>query len=76
MTPIAESIRELLHATPFVPFTVHMADQQAVTVPHPDFASLTPGGGLLFVFSTGDRFQILHLRMATRVEAENAPQSA
>lgn len=39
---IADQLKDLLHATPFVPFKVHVAvDQKAYDVPHPDFAILT-----------------------------------
>jgi len=30
-------IRELLRATPFQPFTIHMADGKAYKIEHPDF---------------------------------------
>lgn len=32
-----EQIRELLKATPFVPFIIHTASGKSVSVPHPDF---------------------------------------
>jgi hypothetical protein len=37
-----DQIRDLLHASPFVPFTVHVAaEEKSYEVPHPDFAMLT-----------------------------------
>jgi hypothetical protein len=76
MTPIAEAIRSPLHVVPFVPFTVHVADQKASTVTHPDFATLTQGGGMLFVNTEGDRFEWGHLRMVTRIESADTSQQA
>jgi hypothetical protein len=35
-------IREALHAQPFSPFTIRLADGRALHVPHPDFVALTP----------------------------------
>lgn len=35
-------VREALHAQPFVPFTIRLADGRSVPVPHPDFVALTP----------------------------------
>jgi hypothetical protein len=32
-----QRIRDLLHASPFRPFTIHMADGKTYTVDHPDF---------------------------------------
>ncbi len=35
-----DQLREVMHAAPFVPFTIHVADGSAVGVPHPDFIAL------------------------------------
>ncbi|MBI4326956.1 MAG: hypothetical protein HY674_17080 [Chloroflexi bacterium] len=35
MTP--KDIRELVHASPFKPFRLHLADGKSLGVPHPDF---------------------------------------
>jgi hypothetical protein len=37
-------IRELMHAQPFRPFTVHLVDGRTFAVPHPDFISLSVNG--------------------------------
>ena len=37
-----EKIRELLHATPFVPFYIHTASGLSVLVNHPEFVLATP----------------------------------
>ncbi len=34
----AQEIRELLNATPFVPFNLHLSDGHTVEVKHQDFA--------------------------------------
>ena len=40
----AEKIREAMHAAPFMPFTLHMADGGSHLVPHPDFIAVTGPG--------------------------------
>ncbi|MBM3954836.1 MAG: hypothetical protein FJ309_09520 [Planctomycetes bacterium] len=35
-------VREALHAQPFVPFSIRLADGRSLPVPHPDFVALTP----------------------------------
>ncbi len=35
-------VREALHAQPFVPFALRLADGRALPVPHPDFVAVTP----------------------------------
>jgi hypothetical protein len=65
----AEVIRDMLHAAPFVPFTVHVADGKSLMVKHPDFATLTQGGQLLFVNTVGDKFEWVDVSLVTRVES-------
>jgi hypothetical protein len=36
----ADYIREALHAAPFRPFTLHIADGKSVHVPHADFIAV------------------------------------
>ncbi len=40
--PMKDSIRELLHATPFHPFIIRMADGKDYRVDHPDFVFAPP----------------------------------
>ena len=47
---ITEEIKKLLRATPFRPFTVHLADGSVLPVNHPDFAFVSPNGMLVFIF--------------------------
>jgi len=35
-------VREALHAQPFVPFALRLADGRSLPVPHPDFVAVTP----------------------------------
>ena len=35
-------VRDALHAQPFSPFTIRLADGRSLYVPHPDFVALTP----------------------------------
>lgn len=46
-----EKLKEMTHATPFVPFDIHMADGRRVPVRHPDFIAMSPTGRILTVFS-------------------------
>ena len=45
-----EGIRKLLRQQPFKPFRLHLADQRAVEVFHPDFAMVSPNRRVLAVF--------------------------
>ena len=70
-------IRELLHANPFLAFTVHLPDGGALHIPHPDFAATTGRGRFLFVFrEDSDDYDLVDVALVTRVtvEADEAPQ--
>ena len=73
---VALAVRNLLHAAPFVPFTVYVADGRAIRVRHPDFATLTQGGGLLIVNTGEDDFEIINVSLITRLESTEAPAPA
>jgi len=69
-------IKELLHATPFTPFRVHVAEQKEFEIPHPDFAMLTQNGQTLVVNAkTGDFVHIISVPLISRIDTKQA-QSA
>jgi hypothetical protein len=70
----AAELKQLLHATPFRPFTVYLASNKAFAVKHTDFAALSPTGRTLVVFrSDDDAFDILDVPLIARVEAHEVP---
>jgi len=50
MPVTGDQIRDSLRAVPFKPFRLHLADQRAVEVFHPDFAMVSPNRRVLAVF--------------------------
>lgn len=44
-------LRDLIHEVPFKPFTIHLSDNRAVHVPHPDFITVSGPGGIAVVTS-------------------------
>ncbi len=44
-----EKLREIMHAAPFQPFTIHIADGRSVHVPHPDFIAIMGTGRAVIV---------------------------
>jgi hypothetical protein len=46
---LGQTVRELLHAAPFVPFAIFMADGKSYKVEHPDFATQSRPGDVLVV---------------------------
>jgi hypothetical protein len=65
-------IKELLHSTPFSPFTVRTSDGREYTVPTPDHAAVSPKGTYVVVFSDHDTHaNVAGLHVAVVVEQSN-----
>ena len=61
-------IRNLLHAEPFRPFLVHVADGGRIPVKHEDFVALAPTGREMIVYQPDGDHQIVDVMMVTRLE--------
>lgn len=70
-----QQLRAALGATPFRPFTVHMADGRAFEVPHPDFLSMSPTGRTIIVYQQNDEFSILDLLLMTEIQVVETAKS-
>lgn len=68
-------IRKLMHASPFVPFTIHLADGGQLRVPTVDHIAVPPAGNRIFVFGDDERYDVISAMMVTRitVDRESAP---
>ena len=63
-----QQLRAAHRATPFQPFTVHMADGRSFPIPHPDFLSMSPTGRTVIIYADNDEFSILDLLLMTEIE--------
>ena len=63
-------IRKLMHAAPFAPFTLHMADGAQLRVPTVDHIAISPSGGRVIVFSDDDTHDVLSSLLVTRLTVE------
>jgi hypothetical protein len=67
----ADEIRKMLQATPFQPFKVYLPSDKSFSVPHPDFAWLTPNGRTLIVAPAGSGgVDMLDVPLIARVEVQ------
>ncbi len=46
----ANELRDLLQARPFRPITIRMGSSKTYSIPHPEFAALSPDGETLIVW--------------------------
>jgi hypothetical protein len=52
---VIQSIRELNRAVPFKPYEIHMVSGKVYSVPHPDFATVSPKGSFVIVFGKNEQ---------------------
>ncbi len=66
----ADEIRRLLHAQPFRPFFIHVADGGRLLVKHEDFVALSPSGREILVYrhDRADDYQVVDTLLVTRLE--------
>lgn len=69
----AEKLRDVLHATPFRPFVIHLADGRQCRVRHPDFLAISPTGRTVIVYHDNDAHSILDLLLVTELAIEASP---
>jgi hypothetical protein len=55
----AETLRRLIEANPFQPFSISLADGRALKVPHRDFISHSPNYRMLTVWRQDDSCDIV-----------------
>ena len=66
-----EQLKNVLHAVPFRPFTIHMGDGRAFFVQHRDFVSRSPSGRTIVVHGDDDRFSVLDMLLVTELEVHS-----
>ena len=63
-----KEVRKLLHAQPFRPFLIHVADGGRIPVKHEDFVALAPTGREMIVYLPDGDYQIVDVMLVTRLE--------
>ena len=59
----------MLHAEPFKPFAIHIADGGRLLVKHQDFAAMAPNGRHMLIYDRPDDYQVIDVMLVRRVEA-------
>jgi hypothetical protein len=66
-----QGLRSVMHAAPFQPFTIHVADGRSLPVPHPDFIAIMGSGRSVVVTSPVEKessFSIVDVPLITQLE--------
>ncbi len=61
---------EALHAQPFLPFWIHLADGGRIPVKHEDFVAVNPAGRWVGVFLPDGSHHLIDVLMITRLETK------
>jgi hypothetical protein len=66
-----QRLREVMHAAPFQPFTIHVADGRSLPVPHPDFIAIMGSGRSIVITSPMEKtpsYSIVDVPLITELE--------
>ncbi|MDQ2659482.1 MAG: hypothetical protein M3Y03_03600 [Verrucomicrobiota bacterium] len=64
----ATELREYWHRAPFVPFEIILPGRDKISVPHPDFLSVSPSGRIAHVWTSNDTWASLDVFLITGIE--------
>jgi hypothetical protein len=67
-----EQLRRAIHANPFVPFSLRLADSRSLRVPHPDFIAHLPNGRTAFVYDEDGTGEVIDLLLVVGIRFEPA----
>jgi hypothetical protein len=63
-----QQLKAMLHAAPFEPFDVYLADGRSIEVRHPELVLITPGGRTICIASSDDAIEIVDLLLVTSLK--------
>ena len=66
-----DRLQQVLHARPFRPFDVCLADGRKFTVKHPEWMAHSPNGRTAVVFQEDDSMEIIDLLLVTSISLPN-----
>ncbi len=66
-----ERLTELIHASPFVPFSVILPNGEKMRVPHADYAWVHPDRRTVIVVAENGRTRLLNRQMLLGLEVES-----
>ena len=70
-----DKMKQVLDATPFRPFVLHLADGRDLRVKHREFVAMSPSGRTAIVYQPDDSFNIVDLLLVTDLEVKNGRSS-
>jgi len=69
-------IRQFHGSSPFLPFTLHLADGRNVSVGHPEFMMISPDEDECVIFEPDGTLRMVDVSLVTEIERENPRNGA
>ena len=63
-----DEVRKLLHAQPFRPFVICVADGGRIPVKHEDFVAISPTGREMHVYLPNGDYEVVDVMLVTRLQ--------
>jgi hypothetical protein len=67
---ISSQFKVALHAEPFVPFVVHLADGRSIPVNHRELAMVAPSGRTVAIYQSDDAVNVVDMLLIADLETQ------
>jgi hypothetical protein len=71
-----ETLQRFTHATPFLPFVIHLADRREIPVPHRDFIAHAPNTRTVVVTYLDSSVEVIDLLLVTSLKVTSPELTA
>ena len=71
-----DAVKKFMHATPWKPFTLCLADGRKIDVPHPDFISISRAGRTVVLTNVDDEFEMVDVFLILSAKTKGRQKSA
>ena len=71
-----DAVKKFMHASPWKPFTLCLADGRKIDVPHPDFISISRAGRTVVLTNVDDEFEMVDVFLILSAKTKGSQKSA
>ena len=71
-----DAVKKFMHAAPWRPFVLCLADGRAIQVPHPDFISITRNGRSVIVATVDEDYEVIDVFLILSIKTKGSQKSA
>ena len=71
-----DAVKKFMHATPWKPFVLCLADGRNIQVPHPDFISISRAGRTVVVTAVDEEFEMIDVFLILSIKTKGTQKSS